>query len=112
MQLKDGHEGFSRGRVSGWAMVVWLILTALVATPRAGVRKGHGMDCSAFSDALDKTTFEGTNVVGLSALLFDRKRKVYCRLVDLLLHHAPRDQRRVAPGDVAHGRRGGGQIHE
>lgn len=41
-----------------------------------------GVDFLGFSDALNKTTFEGTNVGGLSALIYDRHNDVYYSLVD------------------------------
>lgn len=41
-----------------------------------------GVDFLGFSDALNKTTFEGTNVGGLSALTYDRRNDVYYSLVD------------------------------
>lgn len=40
------------------------------------------MGFAGFSGALDKTAFEGTTVGGLSALVFDRKRKVCRGLAD------------------------------
>jgi hypothetical protein len=41
-----------------------------------------GVDLLGFSDALDKRTFDGTNVGGLSGLTYDATRDVYYRLVD------------------------------
>ena len=41
-----------------------------------------GVDFLGFSDALDKQTFEGTGVVGLSALTYYARRGVYYSLVD------------------------------
>lgn len=41
-----------------------------------------GVDFLGFSDALNRTTFEGTNVGGLSALTYDRRNDVYYSLVD------------------------------
>jgi hypothetical protein len=41
-----------------------------------------GVDFLGFSDALDKQTFEGTGVGGLSALTYDARRGVYYSLVD------------------------------
>ena len=41
-----------------------------------------GVDFLGFSDTLNKQTFEGTNVGGLSALTYDQRRKVYYSLVD------------------------------
>lgn len=41
-----------------------------------------GVDFLGFSDSLNKTTFEGTNVGGLSALTYDRRNDVYYSLVD------------------------------
>ena len=97
--------GFSKHRSSGAGflmrflvvtLAVLLAVTALILsnTPRAvgaQTRTGAGVeapDCApgvdflGFSDALDKTTFEGTNVGGLSALTYDRRQDVYYSLVD------------------------------
>ena len=41
-----------------------------------------GVDLYGFSDALDKQTYNGTRVGGLSALTYDRRRDVYYGLVD------------------------------
>lgn len=41
-----------------------------------------GVDFLGFSDALDKESFEGTEVGGLSALAYDKHRGVYYSLVD------------------------------
>ena len=41
-----------------------------------------GVDFLGFSDKLDKQTFEGTNVGGLSGLTYDASRDVYYGLVD------------------------------
>jgi hypothetical protein len=41
-----------------------------------------GVDFLGFSDALDKQTFEGTSVGGLSALTYDARRGAYYSLVD------------------------------
>ena len=41
-----------------------------------------GVDFLGFSDALDKRTFEGTTVGGLSALAYDARRGLYYSLVD------------------------------
>jgi hypothetical protein len=41
-----------------------------------------GVDLYGFSDALDKRTFDGTNVGGLSGLTYDAGRNVYYGLVD------------------------------
>ena len=41
-----------------------------------------GVDFLGFSDALNKRTFEGTSVGGLSALTYDVRRGVYYSLVD------------------------------
>jgi len=41
-----------------------------------------GVDFLGFSDSLNKTTFEDTNVGGLSALTYDRQKDVYYSLVD------------------------------
>ena len=41
-----------------------------------------GVDFLGFSDALNKQDFEGANIGGLSALVYDRQRNVYYSLVD------------------------------
>lgn len=41
-----------------------------------------GVDFLGFSDALDKRTYEGTSVGGLSDLAYDRRQNVYYGLVD------------------------------
>ena len=41
-----------------------------------------GVDFLGFSDALNKRSFEGTSVGGLSALTYDGRRGVYYSLVD------------------------------
>ncbi|MGI8858684.1 MAG: esterase-like activity of phytase family protein [Rubrobacteraceae bacterium] len=41
-----------------------------------------GVDFLGFSDALNKQTFEGTNVGGLSGLVYDARRDVYYSIVD------------------------------
>ena len=41
-----------------------------------------GVDLLGFSDALNKRTFDGTNVGGLSGLTYDASRDVYYSLVD------------------------------
>ena len=58
------------------------------AAPQASSQRGAAPECAAgvdflgFSDALDKRTFEGTSVGGLSALTYDQRRGVYYSLVD------------------------------
>lgn len=51
-------------------------------TAPACAPSGSDVGFLGFSDALDKETFEGTEVGGLSALAYDRKRGVYYSLVD------------------------------
>ncbi|CAA9448812.1 MAG: hypothetical protein AVDCRST_MAG78-3156 [uncultured Rubrobacteraceae bacterium] len=41
-----------------------------------------GVDFLGFSDVLNKRTFEGTSVGGLSGLTYDQRRKVYYSVVD------------------------------
>ena len=41
-----------------------------------------GVDLLGFSDALNKQTFEGTSVGGLSGLTYDQRRKAYYSIVD------------------------------
>lgn len=54
--------------------------TAVPVTSQVGC--GAGVLVLGYSDALDKTTFEGTDVGGLSALVHDPERDVYYALVD------------------------------
>ena len=71
------------------------VLLALCATTLAGpepataarpqpdsVQCAPGVDLYGFSDALDKRTFDGTNVGGLSGLTYDAGRNVHYGLVD------------------------------
>lgn len=51
-------------------------------TAPACAPSGSDVGFLGFSDALDKETFDGTSVGGLSALAYDRKRDVYYSLVD------------------------------
>ncbi len=75
------------------ATVAALMATTILAfasSPQAVARPGAdvpecgdtGVDFLGFSDDLDKETFEGTSVGGLSALTYDRRRGVYYSLVD------------------------------
>jgi len=72
------------------ALIVWLLASVLLAAPTVAVgAPGNdasecavGVDFLGFSDALNKQTYEGTNVGGLSALTYDRSRGVYYSLVD------------------------------
>lgn len=41
-----------------------------------------GVDFLGFSDALNKQTFEGTSVGGLSGIIYDQRRSVYYSVVD------------------------------
>lgn len=51
--------------------------------PAAGLGAcAPGVELLGFSDALDKTTFAGTHVGGLSGLAYDRHRGVYYSVVD------------------------------
>lgn len=52
------------------------------AEPAAAPECAPGVDFLGFTDALNKTTFEGTNVGGLSALAYDRRSGLYESLVD------------------------------
>lgn len=57
--------------------------SATAAPPQTDVPEcAAGVDFLGFSDALDKRTFEGTSVGGLSALTYDQRRGVYYSLVD------------------------------
>ncbi len=56
---------------------------ATAAAPGTGTQAcATGVDFLGFSDALDKQTFEGTSVGGLSALAYDGRKGVYYSLVD------------------------------
>lgn len=56
---------------------------ATAAPPRTDASEcADGVDFLGFSDALNKQTFEGTSVGGLSALTYDQRRSVYYSLVD------------------------------
>jgi hypothetical protein len=64
-------------------------LTLVSSKPVAAAPPGSGTpDCATgvdflgFSDALNKRTFEGTSVGGLSGLTYDQRRKVYYSVVD------------------------------
>jgi hypothetical protein len=57
--------------------------TATVARPGAEAPDcATGVDFLGFSDALNKQTFEGTSVGGLSGLAYDGRRGVYYSIVD------------------------------
>ncbi len=56
---------------------------ATAAPPRSDAPTcATGVDFLGFSDALNKQTYEGTSVGGLSALTYDQRRGVYYSLVD------------------------------
>ncbi|HEX6710104.1 MAG TPA: esterase-like activity of phytase family protein [Rubrobacter sp.] len=56
---------------------------ATAAKPQADASQcAEGVDLLGFSDALNKVTFDGTNVGGLSGLTYDAGRDVYYGLVD------------------------------
>ena len=56
---------------------------ATAAPPRSDTPTcATGVDFLGFSDALNKRTYEGTSVGGLSALTYDGRRGVYYSLVD------------------------------
>jgi hypothetical protein len=70
---------------------VGILLTASLASPQeaTAARPGAespecaaGVDLLGFSDTLNKRTFNGTNVGGLSGLTYDATRDVYYGLVD------------------------------
>ncbi len=71
------------------ATTVTILTAALAATPAVAKPPGSeapncatGVDFLGFSDALNKRSFEGTEVGGLSALAYDKRRDVYYSLVD------------------------------
>jgi hypothetical protein len=83
----------------GGAWITLLLLGAAVATILASITPAlqaspasstsadasscaPGVDLLGFSDALDKRTFEGTNVGGLSRLTYDATRDLYYGLID------------------------------
>ncbi len=56
---------------------------ATAAPPRSDAPTcATGVDFLGFSDALNKRTYEGTSVGGLSALTYDQRRDVYYSLLD------------------------------
>ena len=56
---------------------------ATAAPPQGGEQEcAAGVDLLGFSDTLDKTTFRGTSVGGLSGITYDAQRDVYYALVD------------------------------
>ncbi len=69
------------------AVAAFAVLAVLPAAPAAAGRPATGQSCApdasllGFSDALDKTTFEGTPVAGLSALALTRHHRALA-LVD------------------------------
>ncbi len=94
---QDGEtRGHSRPRIATLVVLLAALLTAVglavagpVAPPadaaqdRAGTLEcATGVDFLGFSDALNKRTYEGTSVGGLSALTYDGRRGVYYSLVD------------------------------
>ncbi len=94
---QDGKtRGHSRPRIATLVVLLAALLTAVglaitgpVAPPadaaqdRASTPEcAAGVDFLGFSDALNKRTYEGTSVGGLSALTYDGRRGVYYSLVD------------------------------
>jgi len=91
-------DAFCRRRISGTLQFAAAVLAVLLAVCAATfVSSGAataapsqtgaqectaGVDLLGFSDALDKQTYEGTSVGGLSALAYDQRRNVYYSLVD------------------------------
>lgn len=55
---------------------------AASAAPTSGTTCAPGVELLGFSDALDKVTFNGTTVGGLSGLVYDTQRDRYYSLVD------------------------------
>ncbi len=74
------------------ALAALLLALLVAATPGPGAAAARGLAAPAcgnsgveflgFSDALNKMTFGGANVGGLSSLTYDRGRDVYYSLVD------------------------------
>lgn len=71
------------------AMLLALVALAFAGSTADAVPPGTeasncatGVDFLGFSDAFDKQSFEGTEVGGLSALTYDKRRNVYYSLVD------------------------------
>ncbi len=89
-------RGYSRPRIAVLVALFAALLTAAslalagpaaptvnAAPDRTGTPEcATGVDFLGFSDALNKRTYEGTSVGGLSALTYDGRRGVYYSLVD------------------------------
>lgn len=87
---------YRRAKTSvGWGFLLAVLAATLIAwaayvpgpanaaPPRDGAPEcSPGVDLYGFSDALDKTTFRGTSVGGLSGITYDAQRDVYYALVD------------------------------
>ena len=67
---------------SGAAVAAQAATNARPAAGSACTTGAAGVGLIGFSDALDKTSFAGTDVGGLSALTYDKHRGVYYALVD------------------------------
>ncbi len=80
---------YMRFLIATVAALMAITILAFTSPPQAAARPGAdvsecatGVDFLGFSDALDKETFEGTSLGGLSALTYDRRHGVYYSLVD------------------------------
>ena len=76
----------SRGRIGRALGLTILMLVPAVFAASANAEPMNSMawsECApgvlnlGFSDRLDKTTYDGTNVGGLSGLAYDKQRDVY-----------------------------------
>ena len=63
-------------------LLVWQGPATAARTQPGTAQCAAGVDLYGFSDALDKTTFRGTTVGGLSGITYDARRDVYYALVD------------------------------
>jgi hypothetical protein len=96
MKQNGQTRGYSRPRIAALVALFAALLTAAslalagpaaptvnAAPDRTGTPEcATGVDFLGFSDALNKRTYEGTSVGGLSALTYDGRRGVYYSLVD------------------------------
>lgn len=89
-RLRTGTAGISWFLIVLFATLLTVIATTFTdtekataaSTPTSDTRCTGGVDLYGFSDALDKRTFRGTDVGGLSGITYDAERDVYYALVD------------------------------